>query len=339
MELKRIIMTRLDDFCSLLEDIYGKSIVKSFTTRNGNNDTLTMNDFANNQKVKKEYHRNEGEGCSICKDKFRNKDVKFFKRNLEFPGWIGPLNFNFDKTTPAKNIMIIGEAPTTLKEQIDQINIAFGLGMYPINSNGELDFDQLRMTYLGEVSRFEKIRSNQEQRNGMWKYLNRLFSRKLDNIKDQIYITDLCKCNDDIKSKIKKDRKNEEIWKECRDNYLIEEIRLINPKLIIFQGGDSYTYVMRYLKSHKLIKTMSGIVEKTDCYYPKSGELNFYKERYSKPCFGRFSLNGKEICFFKIYHQAARYMTDSEKDNYIKQNRYFINNKILKEVLKMKLKW
>ena len=332
-----MIMSRLDDFCSLLGKIYGKRIIKAFTTRNDNNDTLTMKDFANNQKEKKEYKRNDGEGCEICKDKFRNEEkINFFKRNLEFPGWIKNLDFSENS---AKKIMIIGEAPTTLKEQKDQINIAFGLGLYPINSNGELDFEQLSKTYSEEQSSFEKIRRNQERKNGMWKYINLLFSEKLDNIKDQIYITDLCKCNDDIKSKIKKDRKNEEIWKECRDNYLIEEIRLINPKLIIFQGGDSYTYVMRYLKSHKLIKTMSGIVEKTDCYYPKSGELNFYKERYSKPCFGRFSLNGKEICFFKIYHQAARYMTDSEKDNYIKQNRYFIKNKILKEVLKMKLKW
>lgn len=312
MELKRIITTRLDDFCNLLKHIYGERIVKSFTTRNENNDTLTMNSVANNQKVKKEYDRMEGEGCTICYNDFRNEN--FLKRNLEFPGWIG--NLNFARTTPAKEIMIIGEAPTTLKSQKDQINIAFGLGLYPINSNGELDFEQLSKTYSGKQSRFEKIRSNQEQKNGMWKYINLLFSRKLDDIKDQIYITDLCKCNDDIKSKIKKERKNEKIWKLCRNNYLLEEIKLINPSLIIFQSWNPYKKIKEY-----------------------------FGEKYSRegitrnPHYGKFSFNGIQIPHFVIVHQSKIFGINKYEfdiDEYINRISQFIKNKILTEVLQIK---
>lgn len=317
-------MDRLDTYCKLLEDIYGKSIVKSFTTRNENNFTLKMNNVADNQKAKKNYDRKEGEGCKICKDKFRNENnINFFKRNLEFPGWIRFLNFS--GTTPAKEIMIIGVEPPKLKVQI---NISFGLGYYPIDDSGNLNFDQLRETYSGEENLFNKIKKNQEQKNKLWDYLNLLFLKKLNIIKPKIYITDLCKCYDHTKKK--------EMWKECLTEYLIKEIELINPTLIIFQGGKSYKFVTRYLRSKGLIKSKPIILEETESYYPKLGEPDFYEEPYSKPYFDKFSFNGKDIYFFKIYHQAAfnlGYLNISDRNNYIKQNHEFIKKKILKEVL------
>ena len=318
-------MDRLDTYCKLLEDIYGKSIVKLFTTRNKSNLTLTMNNEENNQKAKKDYDRKEGEGCTACKSIFRNPN--FFKRNLEFPGWIDDLEFSENS---AKEIMIISEAPTTLK---DQINIAFGLGYFPIESDGKLNFDQLRKTYSGEKELLNKIINNQTNKNKLWKYLNLLFLKKLNDIKPKIYITDLCKCNDDIKSKIKKEQKNQLIWKKCRNNYLIKEIELINPKLIIFQGWNSYKYIMKYLEENKIITKRKAILENIEKYYPQAGY--FETRLYLNPFYGKFPFNGKQIHFFVIFHQS-NFITYKKKYDitaYTSRHSKFIEEKILGEVL------
>ena len=316
-------MNRLEKYCGLLERIYGESIVKLFTVKNENDLTLTMNNEYDNQKAKKNYQRKEKEACTACKSIFRNPN--FFKRNLEFPGWIGDLDFS--GTTPAKEIMLIGESPPPLKEQI---NIAFGLGYYPIERDGKLNFEQLKETYSEEETLLKKIIKYQVNNNRLWEYLNLLFLNKLDIIKPKIYISDLCKCNDDTEKK--------EMWTKCFTECLIKEIKLINPKLIIFQGGSSYTFVMRYLKSERLIKSKRSILEETERYYPKPGEPDYYKKSFSEPCFGRFPLNGKNYYFFKIYHQAyfVRWFKGLEGTqifNYINQNSQFIEKKILKEVL------
>lgn len=289
-------MDRLDTYCKLLEGIYGKRIVELFTIKNENTLKLTMNNEEDNQKAKRDYVRKEGEGCSTCQSIFRNPN--FFKRNLEFPGWIGYLNFS--GTIPAKEIMVIGEAPTPLEEQI---NIAFGLGLYHIERDGKLNADQLKEIY------------KQVKRNKLWEYLNLLFLKRLDIIKSKIYITDLCKCNDDIE----KDgnlNKNQRMWTKCFSKCLIKEINLINPSLIIFQGWDSYKYVMKYLEEHGLIES----------------KREFYSNQLQS---GKFPLNGKNIYFFKIHHQAYFYsrLKDYERSNYINQNLQFIEKEILKEVL------
>jgi len=223
--------------------------------------------------------------------------------------------------------MLIGESPPPLEEQI---NIAFGLGYYPIERDGKLNFEQLKETYSGEETLLKKIIKYQVNNNRLWEYLNLLFLNKLDIIKPKIYITDLCKCNDDTEKK--------EMWTKCFTECLIKEIKLINPKLIIFQGGSSYTFVMRYLKSERLIKSKRSILEETERYYPKPGEPDYYQNSFSEPCFGRFPLNGKNYYFFKIYHQAyfVRWFKGLEGTqifNYINQNSQFIEKKILKEVL------
>ncbi len=325
------ITTRLDKYCKLLENIYGEKIVKAFTTKNEN--TLTMNDVANNQKAKKEYDRKDGEGCKRCQADFRNKE-NFFKRNLEFPGWIDKLEFS--ENSPAKDIMIIGEAPTTLKEQVDQINIAFGLGLYPIKNNGKLDFEQLKKTYVGEKTRLDSIIRKQTKKNRFWEYLNGLFSKKLDIVKPMIYITDLCKCNDDIKSKNKKEQKNQLIWKKCLNSYLIREIELINPKLVIFQGWDSYKCYMSYLEENKIITKRKDILEDIKEYYPQAG----YSETslYLNPQYGKFPLNGKQIHFFVIFHQTnffGKYKENYDITDYTNRHSEFIEKKIIDKVLKI----
>ncbi len=323
-------MNRLEKYCALLGNIYGESIVKSFTTKNDNNYTLTMNNEENNQKAKKDYDREDGEGCKICQTDFRNKE-NFFKRNLEFPGWIEDLKFS--GTTPAKEILIIGEAPPPLEEQI---NIAFGLGYYPIESDGKLNFVQLRKTYSGEEELLNKIINNQTNKNKLWEYLNLLFLKKLDDIKPKIYITDLCKCNDDIKSKTKKERKNICIWKKCRNNYLIKEIELINPKLIIFQGWNSYKCYMSYLEENKIITLRKEILENIEEYYPQASYSK--TSLYLNPFYGKFPFNRKQIHFFIIFHQSnffGKYKEKYDITAYTSRHSKFIKKKILGEVLQI----
>lgn len=324
-------MNRLEDFCKLLDNIYGKEVVSLFTTQNDSNDTLSMNKEAHNQKSIKDYKRKDGEGCEICYMDFRNKET-FFKRNLEFPGWVEKLNFS--KTNPAKRIMIIGEAPPPL---VEQINIAFGLGYLPIERDGNLNFVQLRKTYKGEEKRVNKIISNQTKKNKLWVYLNLLFSDKLNKIKPMIYLTDLCKCNDDNSS-----GKNEKIWKKCRDNYLIKEIALINPSLIIFQGWSSYVYLRDYLKCEKIIKSEGEILQNVELinkrYYRE--EVGYSKKSlYYNPFYGKLPFNGKHIPFFIIFHQSN--FTNQKKKkkynrtDYINRHSEFVKEKILSEVLNL----
>ncbi len=318
-------MTRLDTYCKLLERIYGERIVKSFTTRNEN--YLKMNDEYNNQIEKKNYQRKENEGCTACKPIFRNPN--FFKRNLEFPGWIE--NLDFSGTTPAKEIMIIGEAPTILE---DQINIAFGLGFYPIDNSGNLNFDQLEEIYSGEKTQLKAILKSVRP-NRFWEYLNLLFLNKLDVIKPKIYITDLCKCNDDIV--VDGDNvKNKDIWGECRDKYLIEEIELINPNLIIFHSWSPYKYLIEYLLGKKIIDSEDEILEDVECYYSNNEDPDYSKTKlYYNPFFGKFPFYGNNIHFFVILHQSYFYrrLEENRRINYINRNHQFIEEKVLNEVL------
>jgi len=298
-------MNRLEKYILLLENIFGKKAIESFTLNDRHTLKLAMRDELNNQRAKKTYQR-KNEGCDFCQSIYRNPN--FPNRILEFPGWIGDLTFS--GTAPAKEIMIIGEAPTTLE---DQINIAFGLGLYPIGRDGKLNADQVRKLYSGEKSRLKGIMRNQVKRNRLWEYINQLFCGKLSAIKPKIYITDLCKCNDDVVVN-KKTKKNQQMWRNCLSKYLIEEIILINPSLIIFQGGSSSKYVTKFLE--------------------KQGSIKFVIPKI----FGEFTLNGEQIYFFKIHHQAYfyRWLNETERASYINQNRQFIENKILKEILNIK---
>ena len=321
-------MNRLEKYYGLLKDIYGKSIVEAFTVKNKNDSKLTMNNELDNLKAKKDYQRKENEGCITCKAIYRNPH--FSKRNLEFPGWIGYLDFSGN--TPAKEIMIIGESPPKLK---DQINIAFGLGLYTIEDDGKLNFDQLKKIYSEEEAQLKGIIKNQREKNKLWEYLNLLFLNKLDIIKPKIYITDLCKCNDD-KPENNKVNKNKDMWEKCLSKCLIEEIKLINPKLIIFQGWSPHTELMKYLKENEIIESKEAIEENVKGYYPKNEEPGYSKTRlYYNPFFSKFPFNGNQIHTFIIFHQSnfTRYKNKYDRTYYINRNLQFIKEKILAEVL------
>jgi len=175
-----------------------------------------------------------------------------------------------------------------------------------------LNFDSLKETYSGDEIQVKAIISQQRNKNKLWKYLNLLFLNKLSVIKPKVYITDLCKCNDETKDK--------EMWTRCLSICLIKEIELINPNLIIFQGWNSYKYLMNYLYDEGL-----------------RGKLDFSKNLYDDPYYGMLSFNQKEIHSFTIVHQASffRYKKKEEKGSeYITRMQKFIETQIFQDILK-----
>ena len=326
-------MKRLENYCALLEHIYGTSVVELFTAKNAKDRKLTMKNESDNLLSKKKYRRKKGEGCVTCQSIYRTPD--FLRRILEFPGWIGDLNFT--ETSPAKEIMIIGEAPTILK---DHINIAFGLGLYPIEKDGNLNTDRLKQIYSGEEAQLKVILKQQIRKNKLWEYLNLLFLNKLSVIKPIIYVTDLCKCNDDIMLEDKTD-KNQAMWKNCLSECLLDEIKLINPKLIIFQSWSPYNYLKEYLIEKKIINSEEEILEDVECYFSNNKDQDYSNTKlYYNPFFGKFPFNGNNIYFFVILHQSYFYrrLNKNKRTNYINRNHHFIEEKILKEVLQIKEK-
>jgi hypothetical protein len=102
--------------------------------------------------------------------KLLSKD-SFSERKMDFPSWLGSLDF---KNKHAKQIMIMGEdvSPKIPKT----INITYGLGRYELGPDG-------------------KVKEKEERRNEPWFYLNKLFDGKLNLVKENVYMTDICKCN------------------------------------------------------------------------------------------------------------------------------------------------
>lgn len=236
--------------------MYGINILTELLIKNGN--TICLKNSRKLTKALIPYYRDETEGCQLCKAKFKSKTstINFHERPMEFPGFINPLDFEKDH---AKEVMIIGEAagPTILTK----LNIAFGLGWFHINENGEMNnkktveefspaslnddkdvYNKLK-TIFNDKDDYQEllkkfVKNNTDTK--FWEYFSFFFSDKFEKLKENVYITDLVKCNE----------KDNKVWvnfqSECFDNFLKEEIKLINPRLIIFLGASSYEHVKKH---------------------------------------------------------------------------------------------
>ena len=128
------------------------------------------------------------------------------------------------------------------------------------------------------------------------------------------------------------------MWIKCLHNYLMEEIKVINPKLIIFQGWSSYKYLMDYLEKNKIITSRKIILENVELinkqYYREEASYSKKSLNYN-PFYGKFPFNGKQIHFFIIFHQTnfTRYNNRYNRDDYIKRHLKFVKDKILAEGL------
>lgn len=250
---KELSTNRINDYWKLLSARYGLSISRELLIKNKN--TLYLKNSRELTKILVPYCRSKGEGCQICKSKFTKKfnTTNFHDRPMEFPGFINPLDFGKEHV---KEVMVIGEAagPSILTN----LNITFGLGWFYINEMGEMnndktaeDFSPVSLnddkavyaklnTFFENETKYQDLLKEFVKNNTntkLWEYLKFFSSEAFGILKENVYVTDLVKCN----------AKGNSIWKnfksECYDNFLKEEIRLINPKIIIFLGASSFEHV------------------------------------------------------------------------------------------------
>jgi len=276
---------RFSLYLKLLHDIYGKKVVEKLThiILNGGN-KLYLKDFTSNLTELLFYKRSTDEGCSFCKMKnlfkeitLKNKTI-YNHRIMEFPSWHPNFPLGFENESHAKKIMLIGEDPGPRIRS--DLHTAYEFGMLNINPNGTYDCINFKKLLLATsvkhyISDF-KTQLSASKRVRLWHYLCKLFNNKLENIIRHIYITDACKCNDN---------QNEVVWNECSSKYLQQEINLINPQLIIFQGNTAYDKFQEFagndLKEEKLPER--------------------YKFTTNFPRFGTYK---NKIIFIKIFHTA-----------------------------------
>jgi len=218
----------------LLNSIYGKRAVNSLVDLSNSKGVELENSEELNNSIEN-YDRKGDEGCQACKQFYFEQKKDFLKRKMDFPSWLDSLDFEKEH---AKQIMMIGE---DVSPDIDgDIGVAYGLGRYPIMHNGVM---------------------KKEPRNKLWVWINELFDNRLELVKKNVYLTDTSKCHA---------YKISRIWKKCSQRFLLQEIELINPKLIIFQGATAYKYTCMNVK-------FGGIC------LPNNEEINFLKIHHSSP--------------------------------------------------------
>ncbi len=259
----------LDQYYRLLTDVYGESLVKALTIQNYN--TLRLKTPPEINEFIDKYERREDEGCQHCKGLLKGS---FVERKMDFISWLNVLDFG---KKHVKKIMMIGE---DVSPKIPKcINISYGIGRYPIMSDG---------------------RMKEEKRNELWVCMKNLFNN-LDLIKENIYMTDISKCN------ASKDRT---IWTNCSEKFLINEIKLIRPILILFQGNTAYDFTKSLLRND---------IQEED--------VSSYFRDNNFPKFGKITFPDNDMLFLKIYHTSVANRRHRNKN--IDDYRRLIKDRIL----------
>jgi hypothetical protein len=240
---------KLKEFQDLLASIYGSKALASLTDSVNDNKLKLKNPEVLSEFLTK-HHKSIDDGCQNCRKLFPKNS--FLNRKMDFPSWLGLLDF--DKKH-IKQLMIIGEDVSPKVPY--SFNIAYGLGRYSILKNGIIA---------------------EEKRNKLWIQLKAMFDEELDLVLKNVYVTDICKCNA---------KKKGNIWDNCSSNFLLKEIELINPKIVIFQGNTAYEY------------TKSILGDKMN-----EEDITLYFGNNSFPKFGKISLSNNEIWFMRIYHTS-----------------------------------
>jgi len=282
--------TRLDNYYSLLQSIYGKKDVDFLVSKSKKKHCLFLNDYSENIDELIRYHRTLSEVCSECNDYFKNGEQKtiYGKRIIEFPSWAPGSPLCFEGDSPVKKLMVIGIDPGP-KIRTD-LHTSYELGMHKINPDGSYNVDLIRLIIKklkGEIPGIERLNEqvNNTARTPYLKYLMMLFNNDLNFILVNIYNTDTCKCLD------KKD--NLKVMFHCYSTYLFNEIKFIKPKVIIVQGDDSYEALKCLAKKFENLVLEKDEVDKK--YY--------INDKFPK--YGKLRLDNRDcIRYVKIYHTA-----------------------------------
>ncbi|MBA7529849.1 hypothetical protein ES705_22048 [subsurface metagenome] len=290
---------RITRFCKLLRDIYGEQYVKSMTVSSIEKESLELIDYSQNiaKLIEKSRFDKRNKVCKICEKLFREKKPSittiYNNRIMEFPSWYPKAPLNFKSTGSAKRIMLIGIDPGP-DIRMD-IHTAYELGIFELNYDGTYQVKPLE-SFIKKFDNNEIIKVNKlkhqlkrTKQTLFWKYLTLLFSNDLHFIRDNIYITDACKCLD---------RRNDEILRQCSSCYLHNEIILINPQLIIIQGGNTYEKLSELYKIEENPVPEQYIISEN---FPKHGKVHIPL----KEIMGKQEDRFRTFNFVKIFHTSG----------------------------------
>ncbi len=344
---------RMDEYINLLKEFYDDKFL--FKGANGNyKGILERNDpilklnkpWRINETIIK-YRRAPGEGCKICEESFKkHAKIDFHNRPMEFPGFHESLDFN-EENVNVKDIMIIGEAagPTiathvnftyglsntdiieekqTKKEgksikkwKIDTGKIFNLLKTHSLGISKSLDLLNVRIkrktTNLKGLpldDQIEKFRKSLH--NNLWERLAKILPNSLEVLKSKVYITDLVKCN----------ARGNNIWKhlkkKCFESFLIHEISIINPKLIIFLGNSGYYHLKELEEEFKFeeccpTENKCTLGEPHEC--SKYKIYNFRDDEYLKSYYTKYKERISKSPFVKsIAFKSFSELKKNEKD-------------------------
>lgn len=332
-------MSRIGDFYKNLIDIYGHEITDSLIEKQ-NNVLSFKQDRLGRTKFLIEYYLclgkkkfNQIDSCDLCKQIF---GIDFKDRPFEFSNWRGVLDFNKKNI---KDIMIIGEAAGPgIKTHL---NFSYGLCNLPIESNGIMDWNKINSEFTkiekeillsklykkSEVHKIiSKLRSKKAVKHKLWQYLYEIFSESetdLEMLLNSLFITDMVRCN---LGKTPKWQSNT-IWEECINNckqYFIEEVKLINPKLILITADSTYNTFTKFLKDENIEISLSDEID-----------FDKYLKSFLGRHFGKFTLYGNTIYFYHIYHNKRydRLEKHEERPLYKRENQLFYSKELKQKIL------
>lgn len=323
--------SRIELYYNILRSVYGEDYTEFLTTMDSENNLLILKDYSKEiwKLINKE--RIVNQACDECK--IQISDLKYStihdNRIMDFPCWDShfPLDFNKDHI---KSIFVLGIDPGP-KIRTD-IHIAYELGMYPVLGDGKYDFSHIankapitikesikeKVPILRDEEKCDSFKMNIKRTNSckFWQYFKELFGEKLDFVRENIYITDICKCFES--KRINK----ENVIRQCTNKYLGKEIELINPKLIIGQGNIPFEEIFRYFELSRDNEIQLPNSVKISQNFPK-----LFKKKVNK--------SNQEIYFAKIYHTSKN--NDAKWKNNIDKFKVFFQNYIY-QILEFKRK-
>lgn len=334
-------MSKIDDFYKNLINIYGHEITDSLIEKRSKNNVISFKqDRLGLTKFLIEYYLSlekkkpsQIKSCDFCKQIFGND---FKDRPFEFSNWRGVLDFNKKNV---KEIMIIGEAAGPgIKTHL---NFSYGLSNLPVESNGVMDWNKINDMFSNveeeilssklynelEVKKIiSKVKEKRAVKHKLWEYLHEIFSETDNNLElllNSLFITDMVRCNLGETPRWKSNT----IWEHCVDNckqFFFEEIKLINPKLILIIANSTY-------------RTFTTLLNDENIKINTSDEIDF--DKYLKPFpgrhFGKFTLNDNIFHFYQIYHNNYYYRLEKQVDRplYKNKNQLFYSNELKPKVL------
>ena len=236
---------------------YGEYVTGKFLTADNEviKDNLNKDGLPEQLEIKKHLKRLvDDNGVRLVPDSFLRDDVKW---GMDFSAWIGKFNSN-------KEFFIIGAEPHLR----NQYQLIYGFG----NQKGK-DVRQTALSYFGNKS-------------DIWYYLTKNFVKEVNDdnavkFLQKCYISDLCHLvpTDCSQVEVICERLaiSQRDWQKFRTtiakNFLVDEIKLVNPKFVVLHGTKAREF---FEKELNVVFSRKKQITNWDGYVFK-GEMNGQK--------------------------------------------------------------